>query len=141
MPKKIAMILTYPDIVSKQNMEELEQTVKNGPNIHPGAKKIERLEFDCFGTPSPCTINLKHVDPKSVKLKVGDIVHRHIKDGDICLFNRQPSLHRMNMMGHKAKIVENNTFKLNVFVCKSYNADFDGKPRCHQQAGAYQVVC
>jgi DNA-directed RNA polymerase beta' subunit len=47
----------------------------------------------------------------------------------------------MNMMGHKAKIVENNTFKLNVFVCKSYNADFDGKPRCHQQAGAYQVVC
>jgi DNA-directed RNA polymerase beta' subunit len=117
MPKKIAMILTYPDVVTDHNMEEMDQIVKNGPNVHPGAKKIERLEFDCFGTPSPCTINLKHVDPKSVKLKVGDIVHRHIKDGDICLFNRQPSLHRMNMMGHKAKIVENNTFKLNVFVC------------------------
>ena len=117
MPKKIAMILTYPDIVTDYNMEELEQIVKNGPLVHPGAKKIERLEFDCFGTPSPCTINLKHVDPKSVSLKVGDIVHRHIKDGDICLFNRQPSLHRMNMMGHKAIIVENNTFKLNVFVC------------------------
>ena len=117
MPRKIAMILTYPDIVTEQNIRELEQIVKNGPNIHPGAKKIERLEFDCFGTPSPCTINLKHIDPKSVKLKFGDIVHRHIKDGDMCLFNRQPSLHRMSIMGHKAKIVENNTFKLNVFVC------------------------
>jgi len=117
MPKKIAMILTYPDIVTEQNFEEMEQIVRNGPNIHPGAKKIERLEFDCFGTPSPCTINLKHVNPSSVKLKIGDIIHRHIKDGDVCLFNRQPSLHRMNMMGHKARIVENNTFRLNVFVC------------------------
>lgn len=126
MPKKIATILTYPEIVTEQNFEEMEQIVRNGPNIHPGAKKIERLEFDCFGTPSPCTINLKHVDPNSVKLKVGDIIHRHIKDGDVCLFNRQPSLHRMSMMGHKARIVENNTFRLNVFVCNPYNADFDG---------------
>lgn len=118
MPKKIAMILTYPDIVTEQNYEELEQIVRNGPNVHPGAKKIERSEFDCFGTPSPCTINLKHVDPNSVKLKIGDTIHRHIKDGDVCLFNRQPSLHRMSMMAHKARIVENNTFKLNVFVCK-----------------------
>jgi DNA-directed RNA polymerase II subunit RPB1 len=126
MPKKIAMILTYPEIVTEQNFEEMEQIVRNGPNIHPGAKKIERLEFDCFGTPSPCTINLKHVDPNSVKLKIGDVIHRHIKDGDVCLFNRQPSLHRMSMMGHKAIIVENNTFRLNVFVCSPYNADFDG---------------
>ena len=126
MPKKIAMILTYPEIVTEYNFEEMEQIIRNGPNIHPGAKKIERLEFDCFGSPSPCTINLKHVDPNSVNLKIGDIVHRHIKDGDVCLFNRQPSLHRMNMLGHKARIVENNTFKLNVFVCKPFNADFDG---------------
>jgi len=126
MPKKIAMVLTYPDVVTEQNFEEMEQIVRNGPNIHPGAKKIERLEFDCFGSPSPCTINLKHVDPNSVKLKIGDIIHRHIKDGDVCLFNRQPSLHRMSMMGHKAIIVDNNTFRLNVFVCSPYNADFDG---------------
>ena len=119
MPKKIAMVLTYPDVVTEQNFEEMEQIVRNGPNIHPGAKKIERLEFDCFGSPSPCTINLKHVDSNSVKLKSGDIIHRHIKDGDICLFNRQPSLHRMSMMGHKAIIVDNNTFRLNVFVCLS----------------------
>jgi len=126
MPKKIAMILTFPEVVTEENFEEMEQTIKNGPDIHPGAKKVERNEYDCFGVPSPCMINLKHVDSSSFRLQIGDIVHRHIKNGDICLFNRYPSLHRMNMMGHKAKIVDNNTFKLNVFCCKPYNADFDG---------------
>lgn len=125
MPKKIAMVLTIPEIVTPENLEELTGYVRNGPNIHPGAKKIKRTEYDCYGTPSPCTINLKHIDPNSIELKIGDEVHRHIKDGDICLFNRQPSLHRMSMMGHKARIVEHNTFRLNVFVCKPYNADFD----------------
>lgn len=125
-PEKIAMINTFPDVVTKDNIEELLQIVRNGPNIHPGAKKIQRTEYDCFGNPSPCMINLKHVDPNSVKLKVGDIVHRHLKNGDISLFNRQPSLHRMSMMAHKIVIVKGNTFKLNVFVCKPYAADFDG---------------
>lgn len=126
MPRKIAMIVTYPEIVTQYNIKDMENVVRNGPNIHPGAKKIERIEYDCFGSPSPCIINLKHIDPSTIKLKIGDVVHRHIRDGDICLFNRQPSLHRMSMMAHKARIVENNTFKLNVFVCKPYNADFDG---------------
>jgi len=126
MPKKIAMILTFPEIVTEENMEEMKQIVSNGPFIHPGAKKIERNENDCFGNPSPCIINLKHIDTNSFQLQIGDIVHRHIKNGDTCLFNRQPSLHRMNMMGHKAIIVDSNTFKLNVFCCKPYNADFDG---------------
>lgn len=118
-PEKIAMINTFPDVVTEDNIEELCQIVRNGPNIHPGAKKIQRTEYDCFGNPSPCMINLKHVDPSSIKLKVGDIVHRHLKNGDISLFNRQPSLHRMSMMAHKIVIVKGNTFKLNVFVCLS----------------------
>jgi|SaaInlStandDraft_1057018.scaffolds.fasta_scaffold00990_10 DNA-directed RNA polymerase beta' subunit len=118
-PEKIAMINTFPDVVTEDNIEELRQIVRNGPNVHPGAKKIQRLEYDCFGNPSPCMINLKHIDPSSVKLKVGDIVHRHLKNGDISLFNRQPSLHRMSMMAHKIVIVKGNTFRLNVFVCLS----------------------
>jgi DNA-directed RNA polymerase beta' subunit len=117
MPKKMAMTLTYPEKVTPENFEEMSQIVRNGPKIHPGAKKIEREEFDCYGTPSPCMINLNHIDPNTIELKIGDKVHRHIKDGDICLFNRQPSLHKMNMMAHKARIVENNTFRLNVSVC------------------------
>ena len=126
MPKKIAMILTFPEVVTSENLKDLTDIVRNGPLVHPGAKKIDRIEYDCYGSPGPCTMNLKHIDPSSIKLKIGDIVHRHIKNGDICLFNRQPSLHRMSMMAHKANIVENNTFRLNVFVCDPYNADFDG---------------
>lgn len=123
MPKKIAMALTFPEVVTDWNIDEMKRLIRNGPNIHPGAKRIQRMEYDCFGTPSPCTISLKHVDPNSITLKPGDSVHRHIQDGDICLFNRQPSLHRMSMMAHKARIVDHNTFRLNVFVTPPYNAD------------------
>ena len=42
------------------------------------------------------------------------------------LFNRQPTLHRMSMMGHRVKILPYNTFRLNLSVCTPYNADFDG---------------
>jgi DNA-directed RNA polymerase beta' subunit len=44
-------------------------------------------------------------------------------DGDVVLFNRQPSLHRMSMMAHIAKVLPYNTFRLNVFCTAPYNAD------------------
>ena len=59
------------------------------------------------------------------KLVEGDIVHRHVLDNDIALFNRQPSLHRMSMMAHRIKVVKHKTFRLNVNVTTPYNADFD----------------
>lgn len=34
------------------------------------------------------------------ELKFGDIVERHLIDGDIVLFNRQPSLHKLSIMAH-----------------------------------------
>jgi DNA-directed RNA polymerase beta' subunit len=58
-------------------------------------------------------------------LNLGDTVNRHLVNGDIVLFNRQPSLHKMSMMAHKVRVMEGNTFRLNVDVCKPYNADFD----------------
>ena len=60
------------------------------------------------------------------KLRVGDIVERHIRDGDIVLFNRQPSLHKLSIMSHRAKIRPWRTFRLNECACNPYNADFDG---------------
>jgi DNA-directed RNA polymerase subunit A' len=54
------------------------------------------------------------------------VVERHLKDGDIALFNRQPSLHRMSMMGHVVKVLPGRTFRLHLTVCPPYNADFDG---------------
>ena len=125
-PKKVAMNLTYPETVTKYNKDYLYRIIKNGPNKYPGAKNIKKIKKDCNGISSPCIISLKHVDYTNIELNEGDIVYRHLKDGDVALFNRQPSLHRMSMMGHKIKIIDHNTFRLNVTVCKPYNADFDG---------------
>jgi DNA-directed RNA polymerase II subunit RPB1 len=82
-------------------------------------------------------ISLKHVNTKEVVLNYGDTVNRHLMDGDIILFNRQPTLHRMSMMGHRVRVLPYNTFRLNVIVTRPYNADFDGDKSCRQQVAAY----
>jgi DNA-directed RNA polymerase beta' subunit/intein/homing endonuclease len=66
------------------------------------------------------------VNVKSIQIFEGDVVHRHLLDGDPVLFNRQPSLHRMSMMCHRVRVLPYSTFRLNVSVTKPYNADFDG---------------
>lgn len=60
------------------------------------------------------------------ELKIGDIVERHLENGDVVLFNRQPSLHRVSIMAHKARVMPSRTFRFNECVCTPYNADFDG---------------
>lgn len=114
-PLKIAKNLTKPVVVNDRNRDFLMKLIRNGPDIHPGAKTIVQ---------NGNSISLKNVDINSIKLKPGDIVHRHMMDGDAVLFNRQPSLHRMSMMCHIVKIMaEGDTFRLNVANTKPYNAD------------------
>jgi DNA-directed RNA polymerase II subunit RPB1 len=120
-PLKIATNLTYPERVTAFNIGKLYKLIQAGPDSYPGAKTIQRADGR--------TISLKHVNTKSIQLYEGDIVNRHLMDGDIVLFNRQPSLHRMSMMAHVAKILPYNTFRLNVFVTAPYNADFTIKSR------------
>ena len=57
---------------------------------------------------------------------MGDVVERHLRDGDIVIFNRQPSLHRISMMGFKVKVSQGRTLRFNECVCAPFNADFDG---------------
>lgn len=75
-------------------------------------------------------VNGKVVDLNFVatkpNLQYGDIVERHLMDGDYVLFNRQPSLHKMSIMGHRVKVLHYSTFRLNLSVVTPYNADFDG---------------
>lgn len=122
MPVKIAMNLTFPEKVTPYNITKMYKLIQNvGPNgeeRHPGAKTIIRSDGRM--------ISLRHVNRKEIVLHVGDVVNRHIIDGDIVLFNRQPTLHRMSMMGHRVKVLPYNTFRLNVSVTAPYNADFDG---------------
>jgi len=61
-----------------------------------------------------------------VHLEYGYKVERHIQDGDFVVINRQPSLHKMSIMGHNVKVLPYETLRLNLSVCTPYNADFDG---------------
>ena len=120
-PIKIALNITFPEIINKYNIEEMRRLVKNGPDTWPGAKYIKKNQ-------DLTTINLKYTDVNKIamELKEGDIVHRHLTNGDYVLFNRQPSLHKMSMMCHKVKVIKNEnlcTFRLNVTVTTPYNAD------------------
>ena len=118
-PTKIAQNITFPEVVNKRNKKFLTKLVLNGPDAYPGAKILEKKAGD--------SISLRYVDRESLELNLGDIVHRHLLDGDPVLFNRQPTLHRMSMMCHFAKILKRgDTFRLNVADTKPYNADFDG---------------
>jgi DNA-directed RNA polymerase II subunit RPB1 len=128
-PMKIAMNLTRPEKVTDYNRNRLYKFVQNGADVFPGAKSIVRKDGRM--------ISLKHVNTKEIVLYNGDTVNRHLMDGDIILFNRQPTLHRLSMMGHRVRVLPYNTFRLNVLVCRPYNADFDGDKSCHQQVAAY----
>ena len=75
-----------------------------------------------------------------IKLKYGDIVHRHLRDDDYVMFNRQPSLHKMSFMAHRVKVLPYSTFRLNLCCTKPYNADFDGdEMNCHEPQ-SYQAL-
>ena len=118
-PMKIAKNITKPVIVNERNRAFLTKLVLNGPDVHPGAKILEKKNGN--------SITLRYVDKSTLSLEDGDTVHRHMMDGDPILFNRQPTLHRMSMMCHIAKIMDKgDTFRMNVADTKPYNADFDG---------------
>lgn len=124
-PKKMAMNLTVPEVVTPNNIDELTKLVKNGRDKYPGANYVFPLTTMQPGqklTPIDLRFN-------KLELRYGYIVERHLKDGDVVLLNRQPTLHKMSMMAHKVKVIDNPnllTLRLSVTVTTPYNADFDG---------------
>jgi DNA-directed RNA polymerase subunit A' len=119
-PLEIAQELTVPVKVNKNNLAELKKIILNGPNTYPGANYVER----------PDGVKKKIIDENkkdiAEEVDVGYVVERHMMDGDVTVVNRQPSLHRMSMLGHRARIMPYRTFRLNLAVTIPYNADFDG---------------
>lgn len=63
---------------------------------------------------------------KTFDLQVGDIVERKLKDGDIVLLNRQPSLHAGSMIAFNVRIRPGSTIRTNLATTKSFNADKHG---------------
>ncbi|KAK9713060.1 hypothetical protein RND81_06G000500 [Saponaria officinalis] len=121
-PWSIALNLTYPETVTPYNIERLKELVDYGPHPPPGktgAKYIIRDDGQ--------RLDLRYLKKSSDHhLELGYKVERHLNDGDFVLFNRQPSLHKMSIMGHRIKIMPYSTFRLNLSVTSPYNADFDG---------------
>ncbi|KAK2196493.1 bifunctional RNA polymerase [Babesia duncani] len=119
-PEYIARRLTFPEKVTSANLGVLQKAVLNGVSKWPGACYVMKRDG------VKCT--LRFANPKQVaeSLQIGDIVERHLWNGDVVLFNRQPSLHRMSIMAHKARVMPGSTFRFNECVCNPYNADFDG---------------
>lgn len=118
-PEEIAVNLTFPEIVNAFNRDRLTSYIRNGPDKHPGAKSV-------FLKQDARVVNLRFVSPDTIDIREGDVVHRHLIDGDIVLFNRQPSLHKASMMAHRVRVLPYSTFRLNVSATRPYNADFDG---------------
>ena len=136
-PIRIAMNLTFPEVVNDFNIDELRTLVRAGVDVWPGAKYVLKHS-------DGVTITLKYADREKIasELQNGDVVDRHMINGDYVLFNRQPSLHKMSMMGFKVRVMAYQTFRLPVLSTGCFNADFDGdemnlfKPRNLQTMSA-----
>ena len=123
-PLKIAMNLTFPEIVTLENKNELMKLVRNGRSTYPGSNYVKKKINKFFKNNM---IDLRYRN--NINLEIGDEVHRHIVDNDYVLFNRQPSLHKLSMMAHRIKVINDPnlyTFRMNVSATPPYNADFDG---------------
>lgn len=139
-PRSIARTLTFPESVTSYNIDRLKRYVSNGPDTHPGARYVIRDTGE--------RIDLKHAkNLGEINLTYGWKVERHIIDGDIILFNRQPSLHKESMMGHRVRVMPYSTFRLNLSVTSPYNADFDGDemnlhvPQSQESRAELQQLC
>jgi len=120
-PRDVAMRLSVPEKVTSWNIEEMKRLVINGPENYPGALYIIR--------PDGKRIRLEFVvDREKIAeaIEPGFVIERHLKNGDIAIFNRQPSLHRMSIMAHYVRVLPYKTFRMHLCVCPPYNADFDG---------------
>ncbi len=114
-PDVIAKELTIEVPVTKLNLNQLKDLVKmdkvnyakrpDGRRIKVGPENKQEL--------------IENMEP-------GWSLDRQLDDGDMVLFNRQPSLHRPSIMAHRVRVMPHKTFRISPQVCPPYNADFDG---------------
>ena len=106
--------LSYGDVIIRDGKEikyiEQSVTLRLGDKIKRGTEIIP-VSFD------QC---------KKFELNVGDTVERQLRNGDLVLLNRQPTLHRGSMMAKEIVIKPYKTLRFNLASTKSFNADFDG---------------
>jgi len=120
-PESIAKEMTQKVKVTRNNIDEIVEYVRRGPEKHPGANYVKRADGR--------RLKVKEMNSEELAERIleenedgepqglGWTVERHLTGGDIVLFNRQPSLHRMSMMAHEVVVMPYKTFRLNTTVC------------------------
>ncbi len=119
-PVEVAKELTVPERVTEMNIESMRKLILAGSDAQEGANYVLRPDG------SRKKITEENKAELADEIEPGYVVERHLRDGDIVLLNRQPSLHRMSIMAHRVRVMPYKTFRLNLCVCPPYNADFDG---------------
>lgn len=131
-PPVFAVKLTYPEPVTAYNVSELRQAVINGPDKWPGAIQIQNEDGSMVSLIGMTLEQRKAVanqlmTPSNGASVINKKVHRHIKNKDLVIMNRQPTLHKASMMGHKVRVLPGEkTLRLHYANTGAYNADFDG---------------
>jgi DNA-directed RNA polymerase I subunit RPA1 len=160
-PPFIARKLTFPELVTPHNVEQLRAAVINGADVYPGATAVESeagrvvqlgslslqkrtaLAKTLLAAPSAATSAAAGRGRPGAKA-----VYRHLIDGDVLLTNRQPTLHKPGVMAHSARVLAGQrTIRMHYANCATFNADFDGDEinlhlpqEHHGRAEAYGIV-
>ena len=133
-PQKMADILTYPVVVNKYNKEEIRKMLlENKVNFlikkeNEKSTKIN-LKYALYNKLNLLKSNEEKMEVvKKFEINVGDVIERKLKEGDIVLLNRQPTLHKGSMLAQTIKIIGKDckTIRMNLAITKTFNADFDG---------------
>lgn len=118
-PLEVAKIITVAESVNSTNIEYMKELIRQGEK-YPGANYVIRPD----GKRKRITEELK--EELCAEIKPGYKIERHLRDGDIVLFNRHPSLHKQSLMAHKVRVLPHRTFRLHPAAATPYNADYDG---------------
>ncbi|KAG0223526.1 hypothetical protein BGW41_005462 [Actinomortierella wolfii] len=144
-PPVFATKLTYPEPVTHFNVKEMRRAVINGPTKWPGATYVQHEDGALSSlanlslesrialanqllTPQDSHSGSSATSPYPTRTQVTNKkVYRHLRNGDMLLLNRQPTLHKPSIMAHKARILPGErTIRMHYANCNTYNADFDG---------------
>ena len=125
-PYVAARELTVPVHVNEHNIAKLRELVARGPNPSMENGYVPGVNYVIRSDGRRIRVTDRNAEEVAENIDIDYTIERQLRDGDIVLFNRQPSLHRMSMMAHRVRMMDGRTFRFNLCVCPPYNADFDG---------------
>lgn len=119
-PEDVASKETMPETVGIWNLEEMQDLVRQGK-----VNYVKRLQKNKKDEIVLNTITFSKFPDKgrNFLLRAGDEIGRQLRNGDVVLFNRQPTLSVSSMLAFKVKIVKGECFHLSLMWTPGYNAD------------------